>query len=129
MVTIQAFLTAHDQWWTFAGGGANPLLASMFEADFGEKVTGGNTSVRFKERAGDSLVAVRQAIDAIAERGRPTAKRRGAICDRRDAGAAIEAGGDAGKADRRGRAGRGGGDSGHAQRRIVSSRHEEGSAT
>jgi len=62
----------HLEWWTFAGGGANLLLARMLEAELGEKVTSGNTSVRFKEKAGESLVAVRQAIDAIAERGGPT---------------------------------------------------------
>lgn len=63
----------HLEWWTFAGGGANLLLARMLEAELGEKVTSGNTSVRFKEKAGESLVAVRQAIDAVAERGGPTA--------------------------------------------------------
>jgi ATP-dependent helicase Lhr and Lhr-like helicase len=60
------------EWWTFGGGGANLLLARMLEAELGEKVTSGNTSIRFKEKAGESVVAVRQAIDAIAERGGPT---------------------------------------------------------
>jgi ATP-dependent Lhr-like helicase len=60
------------EWWTFAGGGANVLLARMLEAELGEKVTSGNTSIRFKEKAGESVVAVREAIRSIAERGGPT---------------------------------------------------------
>ncbi|HVZ32045.1 MAG TPA: ATP-dependent helicase, partial [Polyangiaceae bacterium] len=63
----------HLEWWTFAGGGANLLLARMLEAELGEKVTSGNTSVRFKEKAGESVVAVREVIASIAERQGPTA--------------------------------------------------------
>jgi len=64
----------HLEWWTFAGGGANLLLARMLEAELGEKVTSGNTSIRFKEKAGESVVAVRQVIAKIAERQGPTAE-------------------------------------------------------
>lgn len=62
----------HLEWWTFGGGAANLLLARMLETEIGEKVTSGNTSIRFKEKAGESVVAVRQAVDRIAQRGGPT---------------------------------------------------------
>lgn len=59
-------------WWTFAGGAANLLLARMLESELGEKVTSRDNSITLKEHAGQSLVAVNDAIRAIAERSGPT---------------------------------------------------------
>ncbi len=62
------------EWWTFAGGGANLLLARMLEAELGAKVTSNNHSVRFKDKAGESVVALRQALERLKERSAPTAE-------------------------------------------------------
>jgi ATP-dependent Lhr-like helicase len=62
------------EWWTFAGGGANLLLARMLEAELGEKVTSNDHSIRFKEKAGESGVALRQALDKLRQRGAPNAE-------------------------------------------------------
>lgn len=62
------------EWWTFAGGGANLLLARMLEAELGAKVTSNNHSVRFKETAGKSVVALRQGIERLQARSAPTAE-------------------------------------------------------
>ncbi len=59
-------------WWTFAGGGANLLVARMLEADLGSKVTSNNHSIRLKDKAGESAVALRQALDRLRERAAPT---------------------------------------------------------
>lgn len=61
------------EWWTFAGGGANLLLARMLEAELGAKVTSNNHSLCFKEKAGESGVALRQAIAGLQQRSAPTA--------------------------------------------------------
>jgi len=60
------------EWWTFAGGGANLLLARMLEAELGSKVTSNNQSIRFKEKAGESGVALREALEALRARSAPT---------------------------------------------------------
>jgi len=60
------------EWWTFAGGGANLLMARMLEAELGSKVASNNHALRFKEKAGESDVALRQAIDRLRARGAPT---------------------------------------------------------
>lgn len=60
-------------WWTFAGGRANNLLARLLEVDLGPKVIVGNIYIAFSEDASNSIVAIRQAIAALAEPGRITA--------------------------------------------------------
>lgn len=62
------------EWWTFAGGGANLLVARLLEAELGSKVTSNNHSIRFRDGAGQSAVALRQALDRLRERGSPTAE-------------------------------------------------------
>lgn len=57
--------------WTFAGGRANNLLAKVFESLLGEKVTANNQALRFRDKAADSEVAIRQAIDRLRAEGRP----------------------------------------------------------
>ena len=57
--------------WTFAGGRANNLLAKVFESLLGEKVTANNLALRFREKAGESEVAIRQAIERLRAEGRP----------------------------------------------------------
>lgn len=57
--------------WTFAGGRANNLLAKTLESLLGEKVTGGNFSIGFKERAGESAAAIAQSIETLKNEGRP----------------------------------------------------------
>ncbi len=59
-------------WWTFAGGAANLLLARLLEATLGEKVTSRNNTITLKDQAGQSLVALQDALRALAERGGPT---------------------------------------------------------
>jgi hypothetical protein len=60
--------------WTFFGGKANNLLARVLEQKLGEKVTSNNLSLGFKEEAGRSEVAIRQALDALRAEGRPNAE-------------------------------------------------------
>jgi len=57
--------------WTFAGGKANNLLAKVLESELGEKVTGGNLALRFKDQAAQSEVAIHQALDKLKADGRP----------------------------------------------------------
>jgi ATP-dependent Lhr-like helicase len=57
--------------WTFAGGRANNLLAKVFESLLGEKVTANNQALRFRDKAGNSEVAIRQAIDRLRAENRP----------------------------------------------------------
>lgn len=61
----------HIEWWTFAGGSANVLLARLLEAELGSKVTARNTSIVFKDGAGKSLVAIREAITKLRDESRP----------------------------------------------------------
>jgi ATP-dependent Lhr-like helicase len=60
------------EWFTFAGGAANVLLARLLESELGERVTSRNTSIIFRDGAAKSRVAVKQAILALANAGRPT---------------------------------------------------------
>ena len=62
----------HIEWWTFGGGAANVLLARVLEAELGSKVTARNTSIIFRDKAGESLVAIREAISRLASEGRPS---------------------------------------------------------
>lgn len=57
--------------WTFAGGRANHLLASALERELGERVTASNLAIGLKEQAGRSEVAIRKALFAFREAGRP----------------------------------------------------------
>lgn len=64
----------HIEWWTFAGGSANVLLARLLEAELGSRVTARNTSIVFKEEAAQSVSAVRDALRKLSAEGRPTAE-------------------------------------------------------
>jgi hypothetical protein len=55
-----------------AVAGAAALLARMLEAELGAKVTSNNHSLRFKEKAGESGVALRQAIAGLQQPSAPT---------------------------------------------------------
>ncbi len=59
-------------WWTFAGGGANVLLARILEAELGESCVSRNQSITFKGEAGKSVARVRQTLEAMRASGRPT---------------------------------------------------------
>jgi ATP-dependent Lhr-like helicase len=60
------------EWWTFAGGAANTLLAKVLEAELGERLTAQNTHITFREGAAKSTVAIREKIGALRESDRPT---------------------------------------------------------
>lgn len=60
------------EWWTFAGGAANLLIARMLEAELGSKVTSNNHAIRLKEKAGQSGVALSQTLERLRQRGAPT---------------------------------------------------------
>jgi ATP-dependent Lhr-like helicase len=59
-------------WWTFAGGGANLLLARILESELGGECVSRNTSITLKGDAGRSVVAVRDVLKGLAERQGPT---------------------------------------------------------
>jgi len=59
-------------WHNFAGGAANLLLARMLERELGGAVTSRNSSLTFREEAGQSLVAVKQALARLQEQNRPS---------------------------------------------------------
>jgi ATP-dependent Lhr-like helicase len=61
------------RWWTFAGGRANTLLASMLEAELGGRCVVRNTSIDILGTAAESLTAVRQTIRRLHADGRPNA--------------------------------------------------------
>jgi ATP-dependent Lhr-like helicase len=60
-------------WWTFAGGRANLLLARMFEAELGGRVTARDHSLTLRAEAASSEYAVRQYLAHLAEQARPNA--------------------------------------------------------
>ncbi|WP_441286836.1 DEAD/DEAH box helicase [Sorangium sp. KYC3313] len=59
-------------WWTFAGGGANLLLARMLEAELGGQCVSRNHSITLKGEAGKSIVRVQQVLAAMRAAGQPT---------------------------------------------------------
>lgn len=59
-------------WYDFAGGRANLLLARVLERELGGRVTSQNTSITFRKEAGESVVAVRDAIRRLAREDRPS---------------------------------------------------------
>jgi ATP-dependent Lhr-like helicase len=59
-------------WWTFAGGGANVLLARVLEAELGGQCVSRNQSITLKGEAGKSIARVRQVLEAMRAEGRPT---------------------------------------------------------
>ncbi|HWA24376.1 MAG TPA: DEAD/DEAH box helicase [Lacunisphaera sp.] len=61
------------EWWTFAGGGGNLLLARLLEGELGSKVTSNNHSIRFRDKAGESAIGLHQALQRLCDRGAPTA--------------------------------------------------------
>jgi ATP-dependent Lhr-like helicase len=73
------------QLWTFAGGRANNLLAKTLEELIGAKVSAHNLWISFRERAGLSAVAIRQALERLRAEERPNeadALRHAASCAR-----------------------------------------------
>lgn len=58
--------------WTFGGLKANLLLGRILESILGERVTANNLSLGLKGRAGESEVAVREALARLRQEGRPT---------------------------------------------------------
>lgn len=59
-------------WWTFAGGGANALLAHMITHELGDKVIATNTSIKLEGDAARSGVALRDTLRAWHDASRPT---------------------------------------------------------
>ena len=59
-------------WYTFAGGGANLLLARLLEPEVGGRAVSRNTSITFTGEGGKSLAGLRMAIDALRATGAPT---------------------------------------------------------
>ncbi len=53
------------------GGKANNLLAKVLEQKLGEQVTTNNLSLGFKQKAGESEVAIQQALADLRAEGRP----------------------------------------------------------
>lgn len=62
----------HFEWFTFAGGAANVLLARLLESELGERVSARNTSIIFRDGAAASRTTIMQAIVGLANAGRPT---------------------------------------------------------
>jgi ATP-dependent Lhr-like helicase len=62
------------EWWTFAGGAANTLLARMFERELGGRVVARNTNLTLADKAGESLSAVRDCLRRWKDEGRPGAQ-------------------------------------------------------
>ena len=61
------------EWWTFAGGAANTLLARMLERELGGRVIARNTNLTLADKAGESSAAVRDAVRRWTAEGRPSA--------------------------------------------------------
>ena len=61
------------EWWTFAGGAANTLLAKMLAAELGERVSAQNTHLTFRDGAAKSTQAIESAVGDLRRDGRPTA--------------------------------------------------------
>lgn len=59
------------EWWTFAGGAANTLLARMLERELGGRVVARNTNMTLSDEAGESVAAVRECIERFRREGRP----------------------------------------------------------
>jgi ATP-dependent Lhr-like helicase len=59
------------EWWTFAGGAANTLLARMLERDLGGRVIARNTSLTLAESAGRSVLGVMECMRRWFAEGRP----------------------------------------------------------
>lgn len=64
----------HDtvQWWTFAGGAANTLLAAVLEQSLGGKLVCNNVSLTFRDGAGASESRVRDALRELRDARRPS---------------------------------------------------------
>jgi ATP-dependent Lhr-like helicase len=59
------------EWWTFAGGAANTLLAELLERELGGRVSARNTKLTLSEGAGKSVAAVRDCLRWWGTEGRP----------------------------------------------------------
>ena len=55
------------KWWTFSGGAGNRLLAAALQELLGSRVTAGNDAITLSGDAARSAVAVRQAIEVLAD--------------------------------------------------------------
>lgn len=60
------------EWWTFAGGAANAVLALVLEQNLGARVSCNNLSITFRDGAGTSEPRVRDLLRELRETGRPT---------------------------------------------------------
>lgn len=60
------------EWWTFAGGAANTLLARMFERELGGRAIARNTNITLADKAGESISAARECLRRWAGEGRPS---------------------------------------------------------
>jgi ATP-dependent helicase Lhr and Lhr-like helicase len=60
------------EWWTFAGGAANTLLARMFERELGGRVVARNTHLTLAGKAGERVAAVRECVRHWRDDRRPT---------------------------------------------------------
>ncbi len=58
--------------WNFEGGRRNNVLAKSLEGILGEKVTSGNLVIGFRDAAGQSEVAIRQALERLRAEARPS---------------------------------------------------------
>jgi ATP-dependent Lhr-like helicase len=59
------------EWWTFAGGAANTLLARMLERELGSRVVARNTNLTLAENAGKSIAAVIECLQRFHREDRP----------------------------------------------------------
>ncbi len=59
------------EWWTFAGGAANALLALILEEELGGRVSLNNVKLTFREKAGSSAARIREALANLHSAGRP----------------------------------------------------------
>ena len=60
------------EWWTFAGGAANTLLARMLERDLGGRVVARNTNLTLADKAGESVAAVQDCVRRWRAAGGPS---------------------------------------------------------
>jgi ATP-dependent Lhr-like helicase len=61
------------EWWTFAGGAANTLLARMLERELGGRTVSRNTHLTLADKAGESAAAVRECLRQWRIQRRPNA--------------------------------------------------------
>ena len=60
------------EWFTYAGGAANLLLARVLEGELGERVTSDNIKLKFRDGAASSRAAIDSAVRKLRDEGRPS---------------------------------------------------------